>query len=489
MRTRRERGTVDRRRFRKILARGIFLATAAAVALAACATPQNLPPAADRPAIARPAAPAPNDGSAALQGPIVVLLTIDGLPARALRDPRLPMPTLRRLAAEGAYAQAMRPINPTITWPNHTTLITGVDASEHHVMANGLITLPADGGELAVKQWVPERTLVHARTLYDALAEQGMSTGQVDWVAIYGADHVRWPFAELPDPDGPIARDLAAQGLATRAQLAAFNDSSPAWRDEIWTDAAIDILTRHTPNLLLFHLLQTDTLQHEYGALSPAAYAAYAYADACLARLIDAARAAGLLDRITFVIASDHGFASYTRVIRPNAALAGLGLLQRRDGGYRGKAWALPEGGEASLYIRDTASRAALLPKLRTYFAQLPGVAGVYTNAEARKLGLPASAATDQAPDLYLLAESGYAFDSGIAGPVSGEVKPARGAHGYLNTAPDMQAIFIASGAHIRRGVDLGTISNLRVAPTLARLLGVSLPAATQPPLVEALQP
>jgi predicted AlkP superfamily pyrophosphatase or phosphodiesterase len=67
--------------------------------------------------------------------------------------------------------------------------------------------------------------------------------------------------------------------LLTQEQVERFNDSTPAWRDEIWTDAAIDILIHHTPNLLLFHLLQTDTLQHQYGPMTSAAYAAYAYAD------------------------------------------------------------------------------------------------------------------------------------------------------------------------------------------------------------------
>ena len=70
-----------------------------------------------------------NDGSAATKGPIVVMITIDGFPARALKDPRLPMPTLRMLEVNGAYADAMQPINPTVTWPNHTALVTGVDAS------------------------------------------------------------------------------------------------------------------------------------------------------------------------------------------------------------------------------------------------------------------------------------------------------------------------------------------------------------------------
>ncbi|HET7331968.1 alkaline phosphatase family protein [Dyella sp.] len=434
-----------------------------------------------------------NDGTAATHGPIVVLITIDGFPARALKDPRLPMPTLRKLQQQGAYADAMQPINPSVTWPNHTTLITGVTAAQHHVMANGLITFPADGSMPEVKPWTPKEDWVHARTLYDALAEKGMSTGQVDWVAIYQAKNVRWSFAEEPDADGVIARDLTDQGLVTREQVAGFGswrsqDSSPAWRDQIWTDAAIDILTRHTPNLLLFHLLQTDSLQHGYGALSQPAYAAFADADANIARLVEAARKAGLLDRITFIIASDHGFTNYTHIIRPNIALVEQGWLHQEKGNYRGGVWIQPEGGEASLYIRDHAKRAALLPKLQAYFAKMPGVAAVYTGNDAQRLGLPAPGSTDQAPDLYLVAKAGYSFMEGTQGSLITNVDPARGGHGYLNTDPDMQALFIASGAHIRRGVQLGAISNLSVAPTIAKLLGVSLPAATQPPLANMLE-
>jgi predicted AlkP superfamily pyrophosphatase or phosphodiesterase len=66
---------------------------------------------------------AQNDGTAASRGPIVVFITIDGFPARALKDPRLPMPTLRKLEADGAHADAMQPVNPTVTWPNHTSIM------------------------------------------------------------------------------------------------------------------------------------------------------------------------------------------------------------------------------------------------------------------------------------------------------------------------------------------------------------------------------
>src|SRR6202041_2994215 len=96
----------------------------------------------------------------------VVVISLDGFPAYALADPRLPIPTLRKLAREGAAATAMQPINPTVTWPNHTTLVTGVDASHHHVLFNGLLTRSPDGS-MRIEPWRNKDLLVHATTVYD----------------------------------------------------------------------------------------------------------------------------------------------------------------------------------------------------------------------------------------------------------------------------------------------------------------------------------
>src|SRR5712692_845470 len=69
---------------------------------------------------------------------IVVVVSIDGLPADALKDPDLPMPTLRRLAKEGARAEGISTVNPSVTWPNHTSMVTGVLPARHGVLFNGL---------------------------------------------------------------------------------------------------------------------------------------------------------------------------------------------------------------------------------------------------------------------------------------------------------------------------------------------------------------
>jgi len=62
------------------------------------------------------------------------------------------------------------------------------------------------------------------------------------------------------------------------------------------------------------------------------------------------------------------------------------------------------------------------------------------------------------------------------------------GSHGYLNSDPDMRAIFIASGAGIKKGAKVGVIENLSVAPTIARLLGLEMKDVTGKPLADILR-
>ena len=76
----------------------------------------------------------PSSASSAPKDRLVVLISVDGLPADALQDPTIHMPTMRRLAREGATAEGMRCSFPTVTWPNHTTLVTGVTPARHGVI-------------------------------------------------------------------------------------------------------------------------------------------------------------------------------------------------------------------------------------------------------------------------------------------------------------------------------------------------------------------
>jgi len=404
----------------------------------------------------------------------VVVISLDGFPAYALEDPRLPIPTLRKLATEGAVASSMRPVNPTVTWPNHTAIVTGVEPADHHVLHNGLLVRGDGGVKPSIEPWRDKEEMVHAETIYDAAYAAGLTTAQVDWVAIYKAKTITWQFPELPDPNGGIERELISAGTVTADQLRTFEASSQAWQDEIWTAAAEDILEKHKPNLLLFHLLTLDDTNHEYGPMTSASLTAMAVLDAKVKQIVDVLQRTGLAKNATLVIVSDHGFRTYQHKIHANVLLREKGLLSAGAAQPVGDAWVMPEGGTAMVYMTNAPRKAELVPEIRRMFSSAEGIEGVYGVEEFAKLGLPTPFETNQAPDLVLSAKPGYMFGNESEGVFITHT-PAAGTHGYLNTDPQMQAIFIAWGAGIPKGIRLGEISNLDVAPTLAALLGIEM--------------
>ena len=82
--------------------------------------------------------------------PHVVIITIDGFAAYMMNDSKAPIPTLRKLAAEGVMAEGMKVRNPSVTWPNHTTLISGVGPDKHSVLFNGILQRPGEGDRKSV---------------------------------------------------------------------------------------------------------------------------------------------------------------------------------------------------------------------------------------------------------------------------------------------------------------------------------------------------
>src|SRR3954471_14028150 len=98
-------------------------------------------------------APALGAAPAADPDRIVVLMSIDGLANFYMDDPAAEMPMIRRLAAEGARAASMRASDPTVTWPNHTTLVTGVSPARHGVVGNNY--LDRAKGEKVTLIWDP----------------------------------------------------------------------------------------------------------------------------------------------------------------------------------------------------------------------------------------------------------------------------------------------------------------------------------------------
>jgi predicted AlkP superfamily pyrophosphatase or phosphodiesterase len=409
----------------------------------------------------------------------VVLITIDGFPAWMWHDPSLPMPNLRRLAAEGAVADAMTISNPSITWINHTTLVTGVNPQKHGVLFNGLLVRQPAPLPPTIEPWADKAQLVHVPTLYDVAHEYGLTTAQVDWVAILNSGTIDWEMLEVPKVGGVIERELIDEGIVTAPEVAAFaKGKNIAWRDMIWGRAATHIIKTRHPNFLLYHELTTDSLNHANGPGSQASFTAYAYADRLIGDLLDALKEAGLKDKATVVVTTDHGFKKVAKIVFPNVVLRKAGLLQvDKENVSACDAYVMAQGGMSFVYVTDPAKKAPLLPQLRELFTATEGVAQVIDGAAGPTLGMPTPAENQGMGDLILFAKPGYAFQRSFDGEDAVIVSTNYlGTHGYPNTDPDLDGVFIAWGYGIKPGMRIQRLSNLDVAPTLAELLGVKLP-------------
>jgi predicted AlkP superfamily pyrophosphatase or phosphodiesterase len=408
----------------------------------------------------------------------VVFISLDGFRASALNDPYLPLPAIRRLAANGVVARAMRPVNPTVTWANHTSMVTGVTPSRHGVIFNGLL-IRQPGVPPIVEPWRDKSEMVRVPTLYDVAHATGLTTAQVDWVAIWNAPTITWEFRERPEVGQTIPQEMITAGLVSADDIASFGTRNIVWRDEMWTAAAAHIIRRHRPNLMLFHLLNLDSTQHRYGPGTPAAMTTMAHLDTQVARIVEAVDEAGLTARTTFFVVADHGFKTVKRQIRPNVAFAEAGLVTVMDGKVtKADAYSVPEGGTALVYVTVSDPAGAVLARVKAALAGLEGIERVAEPAEFPALGLPLPAASDQMGALFLIAQDGYAFTADASGPVVIDAPAASlGAHGYVASDPELSALFIASGRNIRKGQTLESMNTIDLGPTAAELLGVSLGA------------
>ena len=427
----------------------------------------------------------------------VLLITIDGCAAYYLSDSKASLPTLRKLAREGAMAKGMRVSNPAITWPNHTTLVTGVHPEKHSVLFNGVLVRPGPGKPVKVDGERDKSDLVAVPTLFDHLHQAGYRTADINWPCTRRADALDDSFPDVPDQvtyTTPRLRDeLIAARILESTNDATFRLLSAAAKDQIWTAAAAHVIEKRRPNFMLIHMLVCDSTQHKYGPQSPAAYTALALADAQLAEVLRALDRAGIREQTTVIVTADHGFETALKIINPNVAFRKAGLLDvaTAPGILKARAQIVSEGGIAMVYFTDPATMADDKAKVFELMRTHEGIADILTPEQFAALRMPDPAKNRQMAELILVAKPGYAFNNEARGEESlTEVTLElgnQGHHGFLSTNPKMNATFIASGRGIKPGATLELINNIDVAPTIAHLLGQKLPGADGRILTEIL--
>ena len=417
----------------------------------------------------------------AAAAPPVLMIAIDGLRPQEWqrRDNGLDLPALRGLAASGTSA-AVTGVLPTVTYPSHTTLLTGT-APRQHGIANNLTFDPlrqnADG-------WYWYASDIKADTLWQAASRAGQKVVNVHWPVSVGVPGLT---ANLPQiwRTGMADDDKMMAALATPGLPLAEAGPSPTGKDESVagdegrTKHAIALLRRVRPDFATVYLTGFDHEQHEAGPDSPAARAVLVRIDAAVGQLVAAARA--INPQTTVVIVSDHGFAPTARTTNLFEPFIKAGLIRLTPDRSAIASWdAIPwmAGGSAAIRLARP-DDAALTAKVAAVLAEVAADPAAGIDRVMDAAGIAAAGGSADAA-FWVNCQPGWLMGGKLDG-VKGEATTTKGMHGYFPDVPAMRASLIANGPGIAAGRDLGVIDMRAIAPAVAARLGVSLRDAEKP--------
>lgn len=363
----------------------------------------------------------------------LLLVSIDGFRADYLE--RGLTPTLAALAADGVRAEAMQPSFPSLTFPNHYTLVTGL-YPDHHGIVNNTMYDPVLG-----KFSLSSRAAVGDRRWWDegepiwvSAERQGVKTATMFWPGSEAEIH-----GHRPDHWRPF------DGKITPGERV---DQVLQW---------LDLPTGERPRFLTLYFDDVDHAGHTYGPDSPELDAALRKVDAALARLVAGLEACGLFAQMNLVILSDHGMAPAGQVVRIDEVIdldqvrvVSLGVLAgfipAPDHAAAVEATLLAPHPHMTCWNKTT------LPT-RFHYGRNPRV-----------------------PPLLCLAKVGWQISS--SEQLARRQKPlSLGEHGYDNADPLMRALFVAHGPAFRAGLVVPEFPNVDVYPLMTHLLGIR-PAA-----------
>lgn len=438
-------------------------------------------PATSRPASAQAAAPARASDH-------VIVISIDGFrPAFYLDAARegVRIPNLDRLRNAGSAAEGVVVSYPSMTYPSHTSLATGVAPARHGIVSNTKFDPPAGS-----PMWYFENQAVRVPALWDVVRRHGLTAAGASWPVTVGAT-MDALFPESNQGPGWLSRARAEStpGLvdAAVARLGGFGEDDnrdPVQRDRFTAAVATYLIETRRPNLLMLHLMETDAAQHADGPFSPAARTAIEHIDAHVGAIVSAVDAAGLTARTTFIVTGDHGFSRVHTLIQPNVVLREGGWLRAGERGRIADDWQVAAHAMA-IRLRNPAD-AELAARVTARFEELArgryrGIFRVITRRELDARGAYPEAAC------FIEPAEGYYVSDGLVDDAVLVATDRRGAHGFLPTEPRMYTGLIVSGAGIKRGVPLPLVRQIDIAPTVARLLGVEMPEADGTPIVGVL--
>ncbi len=422
-----------------------------------------------------------------VRAPLLLLISVDGMKPEAVVEAQkhgLKVPNLRAFMTDGAYARGVRGVLPTLTYPSHTTLLTGAAPAEHGIVDNTTF----DPLLRNQRGWYWYAEDIKVPTLWDAAAAAHLKTANVYWPVSVGAN-INYNLPQIwragTEDDLKLQRALSTAGLEQElsGELGRYPGGmeETVAEDEVRARFAIRLLQKKHPAFLTVYLTGLDTEEHLSGPFSPKSNETLERLDTVVGSLRAAAESEAP-GRATICVVSDHGFAKIEHDLNLYAAFreAGLFKVDKDNKVTEWQAMLWPAGGSAAVMLADPkdeqvrARVKTLLDKLAADPAN--GIDRIWTQEEIQRGG-----GFPQAAFLVSL-KIGYEMAYGLSPPLL--TAPSNlGMHGYVPERIEMRSSFFIVGPRIAKARSLDEIDMRQIAPTLAKIMGIGLGGAEMVPL------
>ena len=417
----------------------------------------------------------------------LIMISIDGLVPEYYTSPTrlgLHVPTMIQMKLGGSYADGVEGVYPSVTYPAHTTLITGVRPAVHGIVQNRIFEPPT---EPQTREWYWFSNALKSETLWGLAKKAGLVTAGVGWPVTVGAD-IDYNTPEIFDPNERPAtpkRTIQYTTPALLPKLAGLDLHGDTTTDGRRTAVSEFIIKAYKPNLMLIHLVDLDSAHHRFGPGAPEALKTAEREDGYIGRIIAAVKEAGILDKATFFLVSDHGFAKVSKKFEPGVLLVKEKLITL-DGSGKPTAWkaaAWPAGGSCAIVLRDPDDKETAA-KVATVFAAVAKrnsgpLNRVLLPAELKQLGAVPTAV------LMLEAAPGYSFGEELTGPELHDSGDYLGTHGQLPSRADLRSALIVYGEAAKVGGRVPIARMIDVAPTASGVLGLAFDSIEGSPIRE----
>lgn len=396
------------------------------------------------------------------------------------------LPNFKFILDNGSHIEKVNSVYPTLTYPAHTSIITGMLPKNHGIVNNTLFQPGKQGPD-----WYWHRKYIKCPTLYDLAKEKGLKTAALLWPVTAGAN-IDYNLPEIWPNKWYENQALVSLISGTPSYILKLNNKfgklrkgiSQPFLDDFILQSTLYTIKTKKPNLLLVHFTDVDTNRHLYGYTSKEAVDAIHRHDFRLGEILKATEDIGIYEDTTFVILGDHSALDEHTIININALFKEKGLIAL-DSNEQLKDW--------EAYFSSCDGSGYVYLKRPHDNSLVKEVEDILTDFVKREdSGIEALINRDQAIDLgandncsfMLEAKKGYYFLEKYTGSIFEKVDESligskkhytKATHGYSPLKPNYSTMFLAFGKGIKKGRIIKEANIIDEGPTLAKIIGISM--------------